>query len=76
MTIPAQNIRSRDGTRFAVNRISPILHCAGPLGKTTAPIPQMDTDPLLAKIRALPEFAEIRSSGIACQKHFLEHRNQ
>ena len=36
--------------------------------------PQMETDPLLTKIRARPEFAEIRSLGIACQQHFLEHR--
>ena len=38
--------------------------------------PQMETDPLLAKVRAMPEFAEIRSSGIACQQHFLEHKNK
>ncbi len=38
--------------------------------------PQMETDPLLEKVRATPEFAEIRSSGIACQQHFLEHRRQ
>ena len=38
--------------------------------------PQMETDPLLAKLRAMPEFAEIRSLGIACQQHFSEHRKQ
>jgi hypothetical protein len=38
--------------------------------------PQMETDPLLAKVRAMPEFGEIRSLGIACQQHFLEHRKQ
>jgi hypothetical protein len=38
--------------------------------------PQMETDPLLEKLRAMPQFAEIRSSGIACQQHFLEHRKQ
>lgn len=38
--------------------------------------PQMETDPLLAKIRSMPKFAEIRSLGIACQQHFLEHRKQ
>ena len=38
--------------------------------------PGMETDPLLAKVRATPKFAEIRSSGIACQQHFLEHRKQ
>jgi TolB-like protein/predicted Ser/Thr protein kinase len=38
--------------------------------------PQMETDPLLAKVRGMAEFAEIRSSGIACQQRFLEHRKQ
>jgi TolB-like protein len=38
--------------------------------------PQMETDPLLTNIRAMPEFAEIRSLGIACQHRFLEHRKQ
>jgi DNA-binding winged helix-turn-helix (wHTH) protein/TolB-like protein len=38
--------------------------------------PEMETDPLLAKVRAMPEFAEIRSLGIACQQRFLEHRKQ
>jgi hypothetical protein len=38
--------------------------------------PEMETDPLLTKVRATPKFAEIRSSGIACQQHFLEHRRQ
>jgi DNA-binding winged helix-turn-helix (wHTH) protein/TolB-like protein len=38
--------------------------------------PEMETDPLLEKVRATPEFAEIRSSGIACQQHFLENRKQ
>jgi DNA-binding winged helix-turn-helix (wHTH) protein/TolB-like protein/tetratricopeptide (TPR) repeat protein len=38
--------------------------------------PEMETDPLLAKIRAMPEFAEIRSLGIACQQRFLGHRKQ
>jgi hypothetical protein len=36
--------------------------------------PQMETDPLLVRVRAMPEYAEIRSLGIACQQHFLEHR--
>ncbi len=38
--------------------------------------PQMETDPLLAKLRATPEYPEIRSLGIACQQRFLEHRKQ
>ncbi len=38
--------------------------------------PQIETDPLLERIRGTPEFAEIRSLAIACQQHFLEHRKQ
>ncbi|MGH9504110.1 MAG: hypothetical protein ACRD20_14760, partial [Terriglobales bacterium] len=38
--------------------------------------PQMETDPLLAKIRDMPAFAETRVLGIACQQHFLEHKNK
>ena len=38
--------------------------------------PQMETDPLLEKLRVMPQFAEVRSLGIACQQHFLEHRKQ
>jgi DNA-binding winged helix-turn-helix (wHTH) protein/TolB-like protein len=38
--------------------------------------PQMETDPLLAKVRSMPEFAEVRSLGIVCQQHFLDHRKQ
>jgi hypothetical protein len=38
--------------------------------------PQMETDPLLESIRTMPEFADIRAAGIACQKRFLEHRKQ
>jgi hypothetical protein len=37
--------------------------------------PQMETDPLLEKLRVMPQFAEIRSLGISCQQHFLEHKN-
>jgi serine/threonine protein kinase len=38
--------------------------------------PQMEIDPLLAKVRAMPAFAEMRSLGTACQQRFLEHRKQ
>jgi tetratricopeptide (TPR) repeat protein len=38
--------------------------------------PEMERDPLLTKLRARPEFAEIRSLGIACQRRFLEHKNK
>ena len=38
--------------------------------------PQMETDPLLEKLRVMPPFAEIRSLGIACQQRFLEHKNR
>jgi tetratricopeptide (TPR) repeat protein len=38
--------------------------------------PQMETDPLLERVRAMPEFTEIRSLGMACQERFLQHRRQ
>jgi DNA-binding winged helix-turn-helix (wHTH) protein/TolB-like protein len=38
--------------------------------------PQMETDPLLARVRGMPEFGELRSLGKACQQHFLENRKQ
>jgi DNA-binding winged helix-turn-helix (wHTH) protein/TolB-like protein len=38
--------------------------------------PEMETDPLLDKVRGMTEFAEIRSLGIACQQRFLQHRKQ
>jgi serine/threonine protein kinase len=36
--------------------------------------PAMDRDPMFARIRSTPEFAEIRKMGIACRQRFLEHR--
>jgi TolB-like protein len=36
--------------------------------------PAMDNDPFFANIRSDPQFAAIRSAGIACQKDFLAHR--
>jgi len=36
--------------------------------------PAMDTDPMFANIRSLPEYAEIRSMGISCQNTFLAER--
>jgi len=36
--------------------------------------PAMDIDPLLDKVRARPEFAEIRSAGLACQQTFVRER--
>jgi serine/threonine protein kinase/DNA-binding winged helix-turn-helix (wHTH) protein len=38
--------------------------------------PAIDSDPLLASLRAKPEFAEIRSAAIQCQKNFLAQRDQ
>ncbi len=38
--------------------------------------PQMETDPLMENVRKLPEYAELRAAGIACQNRFLEHRKQ
>ncbi len=36
--------------------------------------PAMDTDPMFASIRSLPEYAGIRSVGMACQNSFLAGR--
>lgn len=36
--------------------------------------PAMDTDPMFASIRSLPEYAEIRSIGMSCQNSFLALR--
>ena len=33
-----------------------------------------DTDPVLANIRGIPKFREIRAAGIACQKNFDAQR--
>ena len=38
--------------------------------------PAIDSDPLFADIRSKPEFAEIRSAAINCQKKFLAERGQ
>jgi serine/threonine protein kinase/DNA-binding winged helix-turn-helix (wHTH) protein len=36
--------------------------------------PAMDTDPMFAAIRRLPEYAQVRSIGMACQNDFLAGR--
>jgi serine/threonine protein kinase/DNA-binding winged helix-turn-helix (wHTH) protein len=36
--------------------------------------PAMDTDPMFASIRPLPEYAEIRSIGMTCQNNFVAGR--
>jgi hypothetical protein len=36
--------------------------------------PAIDSDPLLANVRAGPEFAQIRSAAFACQNNFLSSR--
>jgi DNA-binding winged helix-turn-helix (wHTH) protein/serine/threonine protein kinase/tetratricopeptide (TPR) repeat protein len=38
--------------------------------------PAMDSDPFFASVRVLPEFAEIRRSGQACQERFLQLRRR
>ncbi|HMA18933.1 MAG TPA: hypothetical protein VKS03_10890, partial [Thermoanaerobaculia bacterium] len=37
--------------------------------------PRIDTDPLLASLRSMREFTEIRKMAIACQERFVAHRN-
>ena len=36
----------------------------------------IDSDPLLASLRATPEFKEIRATGLECQNTFLSQRGQ
>ncbi len=38
--------------------------------------PAIDSDPFFASVRAKPEFAEIQSAAIACQKDFLAERQR
>jgi hypothetical protein len=38
--------------------------------------PAIDSDPLLASLRATPEFKEIRATGLECQNTFLSQRGQ
>ena len=38
--------------------------------------PAMDTDPMFASIRSMPEYAEIRSIGMSCQNNFLAGRTK
>jgi DNA-binding winged helix-turn-helix (wHTH) protein/serine/threonine protein kinase len=38
--------------------------------------PAIDSDPFFASVRALPEFAEIRRTGQACQQRFLQARGR
>lgn len=38
--------------------------------------PAIDSDPLLANVRAQPELAQIRSAAIACQNNFLAQRRR
>ena len=38
--------------------------------------PVMDGDPYFTNLRTRPEFADIRSAGVSCQKEFLSQRGQ
>lgn len=38
--------------------------------------PAMDTDPMFANIRSLPEYAEVHSIGMSCQHTFLSERSK
>ncbi len=46
------------------------------IGGNYCSYPAMDSDPLFANFRRKPEFAEIRSAAIGCQKKFLAERGQ
>jgi hypothetical protein len=46
------------------------------IGGNYCSYPAMDSDPLFANIRPKPEFVEIRSAAINCQKKFLAERGQ
>jgi hypothetical protein len=38
--------------------------------------PAIDSDPLFARLRATPEYADLRAAGLACQNRFLAERRQ
>jgi tetratricopeptide (TPR) repeat protein len=38
--------------------------------------PQMEIDPLLATLRATPQYSQLRSLGVSCRQRFMEHRKQ
>ena len=38
--------------------------------------PAIDSDPLFARLRAKPEYADLRAAGLACQNRFLAERHQ
>ena len=38
--------------------------------------PVMDSDPFSVGVRTMPEFAEIRTAGMACQQRFLRERQR
>src|SRR5215472_2522732 len=48
--------------------------CKPQARQTTARIARRITDPVLANIRGIPKFREIRAAGIACQKNFDAQR--
>jgi len=46
------------------------------IGGNYCSYPAIDSDPLFASIRRKPEFGEVRSAAISCQKKFLAERGQ
>jgi hypothetical protein len=38
--------------------------------------PAMESDPLLATLRGMPEYGDIRAAGAACQQRFLTQRGE
>jgi serine/threonine protein kinase len=51
-----------------------LLHLA--IRRNYCSYPAMDSDPLLANLRATPQYAEIRAAGRACQERFLAGRDR
>jgi DNA-binding winged helix-turn-helix (wHTH) protein/serine/threonine protein kinase len=82
----AANVRTSDDPEANYLAAANLAYC----GQTTQAIrllrlaiqgnycsyPAIDSDPFFASVRAKPEFAEIRSAAIACQKNFLTERQR
>jgi DNA-binding winged helix-turn-helix (wHTH) protein/serine/threonine protein kinase len=57
-----------------VNRAVDLLKAA--IAGNYCSYPAMESDPLLARVRASPEYEALRTSGAACQSRFVAQRNR